>query len=148
MFKVKNVIPPEIMKELFAPKMSPYDLRNINSFKKRSVNSVWHDIESKSYLGPNIWDLVPNEIKKSQSLNGFKFTIKRWVPEGCLCRIWKIYFRQVGFIKYNNWKLVFSEIKLYVVTIIIVHKCSIISDKYISYVFLLIIVFSFIECVS
>ena len=102
MFKVKNVIPPEIMRELFAPKMSPYDLRNINSFKKSSVNSVWHGTESVSYLGPKIWDLVPNEIKKSQSLNGFKFTIKRWVPEGCLCRIWKIYLGQVGFIKYNN----------------------------------------------
>ena len=91
-----------LKKELFAPKMSFYDLRNNNSFKRRRVKSVWHGTESVSYLGPKIWDLVPNEIKKSQSLNGFKFTIKRWVPEGCLCRIWKIYLGQVGFIKYNN----------------------------------------------
>ena len=64
MFKVKNNIAPEIMKEIFAPKMSPYDLRNIHLFKRRRVNSLWHDTESVFYLGPKIWDLVPDEIKK------------------------------------------------------------------------------------
>ena len=37
------------------------------------VKSVWHGTESVSYLGPKIWDLVPNEIKESKSLNAFKF---------------------------------------------------------------------------
>ena len=64
------------MKELFAPKMSSYDLRNNNSFKRRRVKSVWHGTELVSYLGPKIWDLVPNEIKESESLNGFKFKSK------------------------------------------------------------------------
>ena len=98
MFKVKNNIAPEIMKKLFAPKMSPYDLHNNNLFKRSRVNSVWHGTESFSYLGPKMWDLVPNEIKKSKSLNDFKFKIKRWVPEGCSCTICIIYLGQVGFI--------------------------------------------------
>ena len=76
MFKVKNKIAPEIIKELFTPKVIPYDLRNYNSFKRRRVNSVWHGTESVSYLRPKIWDLVPNEIKESESLNGFQFKIK------------------------------------------------------------------------
>ena len=38
------------MKELFAPKMSPYELRNGNSFKRRRVNSLWHGTGSLSYL--------------------------------------------------------------------------------------------------
>ena len=105
MFKVKNNITSEIMKILFAPKMSPYDLRNNNSFKRRRVNSVSHGTESESYLGPKIWDLVANEIKESP--NGFKFKIKRWIPEGCPCRICKIYLGQVGFIiTQKNWFLV------------------------------------------
>ena len=70
--------------------MSPYDLNNNNSIKRRRVNSVWHGTESLSYLGPKIWDLVPNETKASESLNAFKFKIERWVPEGCPCRICKI----------------------------------------------------------
>ena len=60
MFKVKNNIAPEIMKERFARKMSPYDFRNNNSFKRRRGNSVWHDTESVSYLGPKLWNLVSN----------------------------------------------------------------------------------------
>ena len=78
------------MKEPFAHKMSPYDLRNNSSFKRRRVNSVWHGTESMSYLGPKIWDLVSNEIKESEFLNAFKFKFKRWVPKGCPCKICKI----------------------------------------------------------
>ena len=70
MLKVKNNIAPEVMKEIFAPKMSSYDLRNNNPFKSRRVKSVWHGTESVFYLGPKIQDLVPNEIKESESLNG------------------------------------------------------------------------------
>ena len=75
MLKVKNNIALEIMKELLAPKMSLYDLRNNNSFKIRRVNSVRNGNESVTYLGPKIWDLVPNEIKEFESLNAFKFKI-------------------------------------------------------------------------
>ena len=92
MFKIKNNIAPEIMKELFASKTSPYDLRNNNSFKRRRVKSVSRGTESVCYLGPKIWDLVPNEIKESESLSDFKFKIKRWIPEE------SIYFWQVGFV--------------------------------------------------
>ena len=77
MFKVKNNIVLEIMKEPFALKISHYNLRNNNSFKSGRVNSVWHGTELVSYLGPKLWDLVPNEIKESESFNGFKFKIKR-----------------------------------------------------------------------
>ena len=56
MFKFKNNIAPEIMKELFTPKMRPYELRNNNSFKRRRVNSLWHGTEFVFYLGPKIWD--------------------------------------------------------------------------------------------
>ena len=83
MFKVKDNVAPEIMRELFSRKISHYDLRNNNSFKSRRVNSVLHGTESVSYLGPKVWDLVPNEIKESDSLNGFKFKIKKWVLEEC-----------------------------------------------------------------
>ena len=61
--------------------MIPYDLHDNNSFKRMRVNSFWHGTELVSFLGPKIWDLVSNEIKESESLNAFKFKIKRWIPE-------------------------------------------------------------------
>ena len=78
--------------------MIPYDLHENNSFKRRRVNSVLHGTELVSFLGPKMWDLVSNEIKESESLNAFKFKIKRWIPEGCPCRICKTYLAQVVFI--------------------------------------------------
>ena len=78
--------------------MCPYDLRNSNSLKRKRVNYVWHSTESLPCLGPKIWDLVHNEIKESESLNDFKFKIKRCVPEGCPGRICRIFLGQVGFI--------------------------------------------------
>ena len=108
MYKVENNIAPEIMKERFAPKICPYDLRDANSFKRRRVNSIWRGTESVSCLGPKIWDFVAYEIKESESLNAFKFKIKKWVPERCPCRICKIYLRQVGFLTWSL-KLVFSN---------------------------------------
>ena len=59
---------------------------------KVSLKYFVNDCRSK------IWDLVPNETKESDSLNAFKFKIKRWVPEECPCRIYKVYLGQVGFI--------------------------------------------------
>ena len=76
--------------------MSPYNLRNNKLFRRRRVNSVWHGTELLSYLGPKVWDSAPNEIKESETHNAFKFKMKRWVPEGCPCRICKIYLGQVG----------------------------------------------------
>ena len=78
--------------------MIPYDLHDSNSFKRRRVNSVLHGTELVSFLGPKMWDLVSNEIKESESLNAFKFKIKRWIPGGCPCRICKTDLGQVVFI--------------------------------------------------
>ena len=41
------------------------------------VNSVsWN----RKYLGPKIWELVPEQVKQKESLNVFKDAIKKWSP--------------------------------------------------------------------
>ena len=60
-FEVKNNIAPEIIKEVFAPRMSPSVLRNNNSFKRNRVNSVWHSTELVSCLSLKILDLIPSK---------------------------------------------------------------------------------------
>ena len=51
-----------------------------------------------SFLGPVIWDLVPNELKDIGNLAAFKKAIKKWSPEKCPCRLCKVYINNVGFI--------------------------------------------------
>ena len=41
----------------------PYNLRNISEFSRPAVNSVYHGTESISYLGPKIWDILPQELR-------------------------------------------------------------------------------------
>jgi len=60
---------------------------------------VTHGTESILYfIGPKIWELVPDEIKNMKSVDSFKLAIKKWKPENCPCRNCKVYLAGVGFL--------------------------------------------------
>ena len=101
MFKIRCGLSPDILSELFVNKTSTYNLRRNDTFERRQVHSVYHGTESLSFLGPKIWDLVPTEIKQSESLDVFKMKIKKWTPFECPCRLCRTYIPQVGFIRGN-----------------------------------------------
>ena len=46
-----------------------------------------------SLLGPNIWELVPEDIEQSESLDVFKSKTKNWVPLRCPCRLFRLYLQ-------------------------------------------------------
>ena len=98
MFKITNNIAPEILTSIFEERTCSYNFRNNSKFASRRVHSVYHGTESLSYLGPKIWDLVPYEVKASNSLDIFKSKIKKWVPENCRCRLCRVYIQNVGFV--------------------------------------------------
>ena len=98
MYKIVNNLSPDIMKEIFPMSLNPYNLRNKNPFLTHNVHSVYHGTETIAYRGPKTWTLVPEEIKQSQSLSKFIFRIRNWKPEGCSCRICRIYISNLGFI--------------------------------------------------
>ena len=87
MFKISNNLSPEIVKEIFQEGIVPHNLRSENSFASRQVNSVYHDTESISFLGPEILELVPLQIKESENINTFKRRVKKRVPSQCPCRL-------------------------------------------------------------
>lgn len=41
-----------------------YDLRHQNIFRRTSVKSVINATEGVSFLGPKIWEIIPENIKK------------------------------------------------------------------------------------
>ena len=95
MFKIHRGLSPEILRETFVSKTSSYNLPRNDTFEKRQVHSVYHGTESLSFLGPKIWDLVPVQLKQSESLDSFKLKIKNWVPFECACRLCTTYIQQV-----------------------------------------------------
>ena len=74
-------------------------MRHINHFETPFVRTVYNGTESVSYLGPKIWDIVPEEYKALNSLNGFKESKKNWVPLYCPWRLCKTCVPGVGFLE-------------------------------------------------
>ena len=79
-------------------KTSSYNLCRNDTFKKRKVHSAYHGTESLSFLGPKTWDLVPVELKQSETLYSFKLKIKNWILFECSCRICKTCIQHGGFL--------------------------------------------------
>ena len=98
MYKVKHNISPQLMNDIFVQNKNTYDLRVKSTWKIRAVKSVYHGTESLSFRGPKTWDMLPSDIQNSKSLQEFVFKVKKWKPEGCTCRLCKIYITNLGFI--------------------------------------------------
>ena len=86
-YKIKNGILSELFTEIFARETeSHYNLRRCNDFRIPSNRTVYHGSESISFLGPKLWNILPDEIKQQTSLNSFKKLVKKWKPQVCPCR--------------------------------------------------------------
>ena len=96
-YKVINNLSPQIMHEIFQMREPKYELRNNNHLNLCMPKSVRYGTESLRFLGPKIWQIVPNELKEIDNLCDFKIKIKCWIPN-CPCRLCKHYIGQVGFV--------------------------------------------------
>ena len=59
------------MNDIFVQKQNTYNLRNEQVWEIRPVKSVYNDTETLSFRGPKTWDMLPKNIKKSESLQEF-----------------------------------------------------------------------------
>ena len=70
-YKVINNISPEIIKEIFVLKSNcMYNTREL--FVTHNVLTEHYGKATLSYLGPKIWNIIPNEIKSAATLIVFK----------------------------------------------------------------------------
>ena len=75
MYKVSNGLSPPIVSNIFTQKnCHPYNLRRL--FSRPLVRSVFHGTESISYLGPVIWDILPDSYKNLPNVSVFKTGLK------------------------------------------------------------------------
>ena len=87
------------MQELFMPNNEhAYSFRHLRQFKKPSVNTVYRAIESASFLGPKIWEILPDSFKNIDNVDTFKKVIKTWKPSNCPCRRCRVFVQNIGFL--------------------------------------------------
>ena len=76
-FKVKNDLPSDIMKDVFELKEPPHNLRSdSNHFTRRNVKTNYYGLSSSKHLAPEIRKLVPQSLRKCKTLNEFRTKIK------------------------------------------------------------------------
>ena len=64
LYKFVNVLSPKLVSDCFKlNNMIVYNPRNRSTFYPRSVRTVLYGTESLSHLAPEIWELVPSDIK-------------------------------------------------------------------------------------
>ena len=59
------------------PKIN-YNVRHFQKFANTKKNSVKMGLETITYRAPQLWNLVPTEIKDAPSLSIFKDKIRSW----------------------------------------------------------------------
>ena len=99
LFKVsKNQALPQMHKILKLKDQPQCNLRYNSLFSSPLVKSVYKGTKSSSFLGPKIWDILPDTYKDIPDLNSFKVGLKKCRPVNCPCRICKVYIANVGFV--------------------------------------------------
>ena len=77
MFRFYNGLSQPLMNNIFKLQAeNSYNLRQVSEFSRPMVKSVHHRTESISYLGPKIWDILPEKLKNIGNLQHFKKEIK------------------------------------------------------------------------
>ena len=77
LFKVKNVLSQPSMNEMFVENAEHYyGLRKKTELKRNNVKTVYSRTEVLTSLGPTIWEIVPDYIKKCNNFEEFKLKIK------------------------------------------------------------------------
>ena len=93
MYKVKHALCPQNICDLFTSACSPYNLRK-TEFTLPRFNTISYEKHSLRYLGPKIWNMLPENLRKLHSIPTFKRLYKTiavvTVPSGITSRIMQI----------------------------------------------------------
>ena len=92
-YKFENGLPPPIMNDIFFSRQNIYNLRKFQELSTSTRNTVDFGTETITYRGPQLWDLIPDNIKSEPTLELFKNKIRKWKCEPfveCVKRICNI----------------------------------------------------------
>ena len=98
MFKVSNKMTIPLMNEICVKGNNACNLRKPSEFVRPKVHTIFHGKEIISYLGPQIWDMIPVKMKNITIISAFKREVKYWKLDNCPCRLCKLYIQNVDFI--------------------------------------------------
>ena len=96
-FKVVNNICPPIMKTFFDFRENIHNIRKFQEMRQQKARTVRYGVETALYRAPQLWSLVPAELKSLPNINLFKSKIKHWECTECPCKLCKTYLKNIGY---------------------------------------------------
>ena len=82
-----NDLPLPLASSLFHICKKVSNLQNFQQLANPKKNNVKVALETIFYRGPQLWNLVPSEIRKPLTYSIFRKKIKKWNCEECPCRL-------------------------------------------------------------
>ena len=86
------------LSELFNLRNINYAFRSQTDFELGSIYTSAYGLRSLKYFAPKIWNIVPIDIRNSDSLSEFTTKVKSWKPVTCPCNLCRIFVVQVGYV--------------------------------------------------
>ena len=77
LYKARHDISSHIMEKLFKQQNILYNLCSEIDFTTGSIGTVNNGLKSLRYLGPEIWNIIPPDIRNSGNIEEFTRKIKR-----------------------------------------------------------------------
>ena len=87
LYKIKNELAPPVMDSMLNKRNITYNFRNLQKFHLERKRTVFNCLETQSYRAPQLWALLPEEIKQRNTINLFKNDVKQWICKECPCRL-------------------------------------------------------------
>ena len=89
LYKVKHNLSNQVLSELF---------NSQTDFESGLIYTTAYGLRSLKYFAPKIWNIVPIDIRNSDSLSEFTTKIKSWKPVTCPCNLCRTFVGEVGYI--------------------------------------------------
>ena len=85
--KIKNELASPIMDSMLNRRNITYNFRNLQKFQSEKKRTVFNGLETLSYRAPQLWTLLPEEIKQRNTINLFTIDVKQWICKEWPCRL-------------------------------------------------------------
>ena len=93
-YKMKNNLNPPIMDNMFERRNNTY-FQEFATTRKKTVKT---SLETLNYKSPQLWSILPENLRQINLLLQFKESVRKWVCIDCPFRLCKLYLPNIGFL--------------------------------------------------
>ena len=77
-FKCVHKLNPTYVNDMFKKNEVVYEMRNPYPLHQRKFKTITNGFRTFSYMGSKLWNELPNELKKTTTLDEFKIVMRTW----------------------------------------------------------------------